>query len=231
MCSMQEAGLSGKIRARVVQHLPHGRKGRPAAKLAAVVVDSWHPSNGSLEAQRVTNTDKRQWVWYCSCKQHTHTCTTACLTSKYPQGLPCHICSQTADSWHELVVRGVLAQHDVPFQVYPKILGKHHGSVDIFLPTQNLIIAVDGPSHMEEACRSVSLQAQREIDCNTDEAVLHQGRRMLRLHYKDIETGYAWSNMCQALALCHQHPSPTPFVLFSYCYRQLGYKSRMPHAP
>lgn len=158
--------------------------------------------------------------------QHTHTCTTRCLVDKHPEGLPCYICTDHADSWHERVVRGVLLGWGVAFEVYPKLLGGRHGSVDLFVIHANLIIAVDGPSHMEEACRGVSLQQQIDIDRAFDDACMARGRRLLRVHYGDIERGDAAVYVWFALRFCTLYPSPTPFIIYSKRYLALGYKPR-----
>ena len=162
---MNELVCSARLcRARAIQDLQYTKSGRPASQLAAVVEHSWHPSNGDLASRGVTNTDERQWRWWCQCMQHTHTCTTRCLVDKHPEGMPCDICTDHADSWHERVVRGVLLGWGGAFEVYPKLLGGRYGSVDLFVIHANLVIEVDGPSHMEEACRGVSLH-QRESPC------------------------------------------------------------------
>lgn len=179
----------------------------------------------------MTNTCGVQRRWWCLCGVHTHTCTARCLVDSHPLGLLCNICIKRADSWHEHAVREELASRAIPFEVYPKVAGARHGSVDIFLPQPNLIIAVDGPSHMEEACKSVSLGAQHLIDRAFDDACMSGGRRLLRLHYRDIELGDAWVYVQHALAFCSLYPTTTPFVMFSKRYRLLGYQPRMPYAP
>lgn len=117
-------------------------------------------------------------------------------------------------------------------EVYPKSLGPHRGSADIFIPNSNLIIQVDGPSHMEEACKSVSLWEQQQIDREFDDACMAAGRRLLRLHYRDVEFGDAGVYVMHALRFCQQYASPHPFIIFSKHYRLLGYQPRgIPNAP
>lgn len=56
---------------------------------------------------------------------------------------------------------------------------------------KNLIIAVDGPQHIEEDCGRVSNAQQRSRDGRSDATALQQGQRVLRLHFVDVEMGDA----------------------------------------
>ena len=90
--------------------------------------------------------------------------TTKTLVSKYPGGIDCKICTEVADSHLELIARSALQSAGIPFQVYAKPLGGKFGCVDIFIADANFIVAVDGPGHVEEDCRSAPLQVQQAID-------------------------------------------------------------------
>jgi hypothetical protein len=194
---------------------------RTAHVLAWVVVAFWHDSNGS----GAVNSEEVMRVWWCKCNKHTHRCTTKTLTTTYPTGYPCHICAKAADSLLELRVWWALLWRGVFFEVFVKVLRGHFGSADLYIPHLNLIIAVDGPHHMEEAIYTTTLAQQQKIDSEFNVECVRQRRRLLRLHYRDINLGLTWKWVSIAIGLCGFLPPTQPFFLFSPHYTKNGFKS------
>jgi hypothetical protein len=198
---------------------------RPAHVLVWVVLAYWHGSNGPLEGSGVVNSEEVMRVWWCRCRKHTHRCTTKTLTTYYPTGYPCHICAKAFQSllegkvWWELLRRGVF------FEVFVKVLKGHFGSADLYIPHLDLIIAVDGPHHMEEAIYTTPLAQQQRIDSEFNDECVRQRRRLLRLHYKDINLGLTWEWVSIAIVLCGYLPPTHTFILFSPHYTKIGYNN------
>jgi very-short-patch-repair endonuclease len=193
--------------------------------LAPVVSKFWHPSSGELEGSGVTHTCERQRRYYCTCMQHSHTLTTKTLVSKHAEGKACKICERQADSELELRVRDALELAGMEFEVYCKVLGGRLGSADVYIPSARLIIAVDGPGHMEEAVKGTSLGQQMEVDEAFDNACMAQGYRLLRMHHVDIDFGDTLGCVLRALHFCNLAPT-SPFVMFSKRYLCMGYAPR-----
>ena len=162
-------------------------------------------------------------MFYCSCKQHTHTMSVKALVGSHPCGYPCRICSKKADSKQELQARGALQVLGVDFQVYPKVLGGKFGAADIFVPSAQLIIAVDGPQHLFGDCKTVCNALQRKRDASFDSAALQQGKRLLRLHCRDVELGDAGRYIRWALKFCSLKPHLC-FRMYSKRYRAAGWQ-------
>jgi len=210
-------------RARAIKHLPYEKKGRKADQLAPVITTYWHPSNGSIEESQVTNSCEKQRVYWCTCKKHTHTITTHALVGTHPTGYACKICAQVADSRPEHVVRAALERTGTAFEVFTKVLCGKFGAVDFWLPSYNLIIQVDGPGHIEEGCKSVSLDKQVDIDRRFGDESMRQCRRLLRLHHRDVLLGDAQRYICLALWFCTRSPTHA-FIMYSKRYRLKGWE-------
>lgn len=195
--------------------------------MAPVITTYWHPNNGALEGAGVTNSSAVQLEWWCTCWKHSMLLTTKQLVGGHPNGIECKVCAMEADSLLELVVRWALVGMGVPFMVYPRVLGGSYGSADLYVQQANLIIAVDGPGHVSEGCKSVSLWRQQEVDERWNDECMRQGRRVLRLHHMDIEMRDSAIYCKLALDICKKHPNH-PFILYSkrYTLPPLCYKHR-----
>lgn len=198
---------------------------RPAHVLAWVVLAFWHESNGPLAGSGCVNSEEVMRVWWCKCRKHTHRCTTKTLTTTYPSGYPCHICAAAAQSQLEKTVWWELLQRGVFFEVFVKVLLGRFGSADLYIPYLDLIIAVDGPHHMEEAIYTTPLAQQQRIDSEFNAECVRQRRRLLRLHYRDIHLGLTWEWVSNAIFLCALLPHTQPFIIFSPHYQKIGYKT------
>jgi hypothetical protein len=191
--------------------------------LAAVVREYWYEEDGSLAEAGVTNSCQEQRVYWCKCWRHTLKLTTKTLVSKYPSGIDCKICAEVADSSLELVARSALLQAGITFQVYVKVLCGRFGPADLFIPHANLIIAVDGPGHMEEDCKTVPLHVQMAIDRRLNQECIKQGVYLLRMHYKDVLFGDTLQYVLRALRFICRQPSSS-FVMYSKRYLVLGWQ-------
>lgn len=183
----------------------------------------WYEEQGPLAEAGVTNSCEVQRVYWCKCWRHTRLLTTKTLVGRYPAGIDCKICAEVADSSLELIARAALQQAGITFQVYIKVLGGRFGAADIFIPQANLIIAVDGPGHMEEDCKTVSLHVQMAIDTRFNRECIKQGVYLLRMHHKDVHFGDTLQYVLKALRLICMQPGSS-FVMYSKRYLQLGWQ-------
>ena len=191
--------------------------------MAPVVREYWFEEDGPLAEAGVTNSCEEQRTYWCKCFQHTIRLTTKTLVSKHPGGIDCKICAGVADSFLELIARGSLLQLGITFQVYVKVLGGRFGPADIFIPQVNLIVAVDGPGHMEEDCKTVPLRVQMAIDQRFNGECIRQGVYLLRMHYQDVLFQDTAAYVLRALSLILQQPG-SGFVMYSKRYLQLGWR-------
>lgn len=201
--------------------------------MAPVLTKYWHASNGDISASGVVNSCSKQRTFWCTCMLHTHTISAHALVANHSEGYPCHICEQRADSRLELLVRGSLRGLGVQFEVYPKVLAGKFGPADVWVRTENLIIQVDGPQHVDQHCKSVSNAVQRDRDAAFNAAAAGQGRCLLRLHHGDVEVGDAHRYIKQALWFCRHRPDLC-FLMYSKRYLALGWAPMVvvcKHAP
>ena len=195
-----------------------------------MVREYWFHGNGPVEEAGVTNSCEEQRVYWCKCWRHTSLRTTKNLVSRHSEGIECKICAKAADSHVELIARGALQQAGVSFQVYVKPLGHKFGPVDIYIPAANFIVAVDGPGHMEEDCRSVPLHVQQAIDKRFDDESMRQGFYLLRMHYRDVEFNDTLKYVREGLKFAERRHQG--FVMYSKRYREAGWLPRgFPHLP
>ena len=78
--------------------------------------------------------------------------------------------------------------------------------------TQTLDVEVDGEQHFVGNYHGTGAEEQRAVDREKDELVMAQGRRLLRLHFKDKRrwaANFQWAKLNMN----------TPFVAYSLSYR------------
>lgn len=143
------------------------------------------------------------------------------LVRRHAAGYACRQCEARADSQLERRVWAACEELGVQMDVYPKVLRGRYGSVDVFLPAAQLMVMVDGPGHIDECTRWVPLAEQQRIDADFDAEVQRQGKRLLRLHYRDIERGDAARHIQRALRAVAREPR-TGFIRFSKRYLRAG---------
>lgn len=202
-----------------VQGLATQHAGRRAGELAEVLVLLWdYELNGSID---VTNSGEQQRYFRAGCGDHRVLISPKALLEHHPSGYACHICERQADSQHELRVRGALAQLGMEYIVYARVLGGSFASADMYLHAFDMVVMVDGPGHIDEYCKSVSIVEQHEIDARFDARACELGVRVLRLHYRDVEHNDARVHVQRALAYACMHPR-TAFIRFSKRYLDAG---------
>lgn len=205
------------------------RRGRPPEALAAVIVDSWYAGQGSIEACNVTNTSEQQLIFWRACRKHVGLICPHMLRQRWAEGWRCDYCGGAAASMHEGMVRADLRALGLASMEQVKVLRGAYGAVDFYVPAYDLIIQVDGPGHVEEGCKSVSLEAQQEIDGRFNAEARRQGRRLLRLHFKDVEFGYTCNYVRMAVGYCLMLPH-MGFAFFSMRHLRAGARPDFFHA-
>lgn len=176
----------------------------------------------------VKKTCDEQYFFVCKCGMHKTLRTLQSIYRDHPDGVECKICSGRGDSYVELCVRSALlcVDEELVWTVYDKVLRGRHGSVDMWLPKPlDLVIAVHGQGHVDKSCRSTGLQEQLHIDEEMVQACWSQGRRLLVLHYRDIELRDTCGYLQQALQWCRHQP-PQKFISYSKRFLLLGYQPK-----
>jgi hypothetical protein len=148
-------------------------------------------------------TDPEQYFWQLKCKVHVQLCTVQAVVKQLANHacLRCDRCNRSLHQTHrskfeeyawaqlhytleQAAVKQFMSQR-IPslhgrylgYVVEAKVLRKHFGAADIYIPALDLIIQVDGQHHESP------LQMSR--DARFDAEAHFQGRALLRLHYLD----------------------------------------------
>lgn len=208
-------------------------RGRPPVLLDALLRSHLWPHQPLPKALLIS--DRHQYYWLLGCTVHVKMMTIQAVVKQLSKERPikhAHLCgkmdacercfSATSDlhrsewergAWKTLEV--VLEQPrvcaymrlagqstdlwggDRGFLVEAKVLGGKRGASDVYIPVLNLLIQIDGEHH-DKAHQLV-------VDSRFDLDAKKQGRRLLRLHYADVGSFFAYINY--AVERCIRSPA------------------------
>jgi hypothetical protein len=212
--------------------------GRKKKTWPAVMKALWVPELNGRSCVGVMLSSEEQYYWRASCGQLRH--------YRYMQprsvlralerngsngsgsngsgssGLRCPICEalQTELSRHVPPVQAATTSTGQLWLAEVHCLQGRFSPADIWLPAFQLAVQIDGAGHQFVQVFSKTLEQQQHTDWRFDNETVRQGKRALRLHYRDAEDSQAAGRvLAAALQLCRQHPS-IAFVMYSTSYNR-----------
>ena len=121
-------------------------------------------------------------------------------------------------SRYEAVLRSAAALRcGAQFRVEVKELASTYGPVDVHIPEPyDILIQMDGEHHFDAEPYETHLHTYaklRDVDMRFNAESWNQGRRLLRIHYKDAK--YCGRLIEVAMALCHYY---SRFIMHSFSF-------------
>jgi hypothetical protein len=153
--------------------------------------------------------------------------------NKDERPLGCHLClgSEGRGSKQRASEYACIADRKIK-QVFPegriiieaRLLPNHSGGFDFTIEwvdkegkARTIDVEVDGEQHFRKAMHGTSVEAQRELDEDKDKLALRQGRRLLRLHYRDKRR---WQGKLKYAKTLAERNKRYHWVLYSESYNR-----------
>lgn len=195
--------------------------GRPRKPLSSEVLERASNSHNDGRLPSCIS-DPRQFHFSADCSpgvQHFCYCTVQWTVRAVLQhgGLHCPTCNptKTQRSRHVPAVQAAISQTGYEWRSEVRWLRGNFSSVDFWFPAACMGVHVDGCGHTDTAVHSKSLAQQQLTDWRFDNECVRQGKRALRLHWRDC--GQPAATLAAALAHADAHPQ-LAFVMYSSSY-------------
>lgn len=163
----------------------------------------------------------KQYYWKASCGRHSRLVQPGSVAKALRQhgALRCFICDpvSTQVSRHTQPVQQAVEASGLAWLKEHHCVRGHHSPADYYVEELQLAVQADGVQHTHVAFHDRTPAEQQATDARFNNAVISEGRRALRIHYRDTQNAAA--ALAVAIELCQQHPG-TPFVMFSPAYNR-----------